>query len=156
MAPGTKKDVPVETPPSSDCELERAAEASDEEIVASQPQVVSATDEQQTSSLEKEIQEEEDEEVRLTNAYPGAANSIGSIHQRKWYLSIDRIASGFHKVSKSPAVWKRKGDGGFEDFFVRGRDVERSVVTGRNADEIMDDEGVIRYVGRKGWRAVLE
>ena len=45
---------------------------------------------------------------------------------------------------------------GFEAFFVRGRDVERSVVTGRTADEVMVDEGVEGFVGRKGWRAVLE
>lgn len=45
---------------------------------------------------------------------------------------------------------------GFETFFVRGRDVERSVVTGRTADEVMADEGVEGFVGRKGWRAVLE
>ena len=46
--------------------------------------------------------------------------------------------------------------GGFETFFVRGRDVERSVVTGRSADEVLADEGVQGYVARKGWTAVLE
>jgi hypothetical protein len=45
---------------------------------------------------------------------------------------------------------------GFEPFFVRGREVERSVVTGRLAGEVLRDEGVEGFVGRRGWRAVLE
>ena len=46
--------------------------------------------------------------------------------------------------------------GGFETFFVRGRDFERSVVTGRTGGEVLGDEGVEGFVGRKGWRAVVE
>lgn len=46
-----------------------------------------------------------------------------------------------------------RDDGG---FLVLGRDVERSIVTGRTADEVMRDEGVEGYVGRKGWKAVVE
>ncbi len=45
---------------------------------------------------------------------------------------------------------------GFDPFYVLGREVERSVVTGRTADEVMTDEGVEGFVGRKGWRAVIE
>ena len=48
------------------------------------------------------------------------------------------------------------GLGGFEPFFVSGREVERSVVTGRLADEVLRDGGVEGYVARKGWRPVLE
>ncbi|KAI1031427.1 hypothetical protein LB504_000458 [Fusarium proliferatum] len=35
------------------------------------------------SAMEREIRELEDEEVRRTNAYPGASNTIGSVHQRR-------------------------------------------------------------------------
>ena len=111
---------------------------------------------------EKEILEQEDEEVRRTNAYPGATNTINSVHQRTWYLSMDRYASGFvvTKDERGKRTWTRRREGetlhGFEPFFVLGRDVERSIVTGRLADEVMKDEGVEGYVGRKGWRAVVE
>jgi hypothetical protein len=111
---------------------------------------------------------DEDETIRATNAYPGASNSIGSIHQRTWYLSLDREASGFVKTRKHPVRWERRNKGkekgnrdeeerdGFEPFFVHGREVERSVVTGRTANEVLADEGVEGFVGRKGWRAILE
>ena len=57
--------------------------------------------------------------------------------------------------------WVRRRDeegrlGGFEPFFVRGRDVERSVVTGRTGGEVLGDEGVEGFVGRKGWRGVVQ
>lgn len=156
VGPDSSTKQPDETPPSSDVELDITAAVSDDELVPSQD--VEA--EQSNTALEKELQEQEDEEVRRTNAYPGAENSIGSVHQRKWYLSMDRIACGFEQVSRQPAKWARREiegeQGGFENFFVLGRDVERSVVTGRNADEIMRDEGIVGYVGRKGWRPVLE
>ncbi|KAI9797687.1 MAG: hypothetical protein M1833_005348 [Piccolia ochrophora] len=100
-----------------------------------------------------------DETIRLTNAYPGANNTIGSIHQRRWYLSLDRTNSGFvrTRTANGGVEWvKRSEEEGFPPFFVRGRDVERSVVTGRGADEVMRDEGVEGFVGRKGWRAVME
>lgn len=118
------------------------------------------------SALEREIAEQEDEEVRLTNTYPGATNSIGSIHQRRWYLSMDRYASGFcplrveNRIRGGRRMWTRRREGerllGFEPFFVVGRELERSVVTGRTADEVMTDEGVQGFVGRKGWRPVTE
>ena len=109
-----------------------------------------------------EIKEQDDEQVRLTNAYPGATNSINSIHQRRWYLSMDRYASGFEPQIQDDGTRKwvrRTEDGrtlGFEPFFVRGRDSESSIVTGRTADEVMRDEGVKGFIGRKGWRPVLE
>jgi len=46
-----------------------------------------------------------------------------------------------------------RDDGG---FVVLGRDIERSIVTGRTADEVMGDEGVEGFVGRRGWMAVVE
>ena len=90
---------------------------------------------------------------------------------------MDRRASGFVPVATGEGGrrWVRHGggdsagEGGGDDrkagdvegegngsFLVRGRDVERSVLTGRNADEIMSDEGVRGFVGRRGWRAVVE
>ena len=120
------------------------------------------------SSIEREIEEQEDEEVRRTNAYPGARNSVGSIHQRRWYANMDRWGSGFRPFRGEGGMkggrreWVRGWDEeegkllGFEPFFVMGREMERSVVTGRTADEVMADEGVSSFVGRKGWRAVTE
>lgn len=149
-----KKAEMEETPPPSDLE------ADEDEVVASQPKAMDPSE--NTSALEKELQEQEDEAVRLTNAYPGATNSINSIHQRKWYLSLDRVASGFGRVKKGKRMWweRLRGDNGqrlgFESFFVMGRDDERSVVTGRVADEVMGDEGVVGYLGRKLWRPVME
>lgn len=170
----SKRSGPEETPPSSDDEVVApAGDGVDEDIVPSQPGPSNATD----TALERELGEAEDEQVRRTNAYPGASNTIGSIHQRRWYLSLDRVASGFYRASRQPVTWRRKrrdtsedmggnegeGEGddegqldGFEPFFVRGREVERSVVTGRTAEEVMQDEGVVGYVMRKGWRPVLE
>ena len=111
---------------------------------------------------------ENPETIRLTNAYPGATNSINSIHQRKWYLSLDRTLSGFVPIPTPKDVnhhaktyWVRgeRKDGsktGFEKFHVLGRDVERSVVTGRLGSDILRDEGVEGYVPRGGWKGVIE
>lgn len=107
--------------------------------------------------------EEMDQRIRVNNAYPGATNSIGSVHQRRWFISLDRVSSGFEPESSGTGrkTWARKRDTGageltgFEPFYVRGPDVERSVVTGRLGREILGDEGVKDFVGRRGWRAVL-
>lgn len=101
--------------------------------------------------------DEEDARMRGDNAYPGATNSIGSVHQRRWYLSLDKRNSGFVKAG-GDGIWRRgDGDvGGFEAFFVRGPEVERSLVTGRLSEEVMKDEGVEGFVARKMWRPVLE
>lgn len=45
-----------------------------------------------------------DETIRLKNAYPGATNTINSIHQRKWYLSLDRSLSGFTPIPTPTSV----------------------------------------------------
>ncbi|RYP61248.1 hypothetical protein DL769_007789 [Monosporascus sp. CRB-8-3] len=125
------------------------------------------------SAMEREIRELEDEHVRRTNAYAGAANTIGSVHQRRWYLSLDREACGFAKrrrrggrtvwePSSSEAGGDRDGERGEDGgsrlrfpFYVRGVEVERSIVTGRLSADVLRDEGVVGYVGRKGWRPVL-
>jgi hypothetical protein len=98
---------------------------------------------------------DEDAQTRASNAYPGSTNDIGSIHQRHWFLQLDRQNSGFvlDQSGEGKGTWVRgrSGGGGFEPFLVRGRDHERSVVTGRLAKEVESDEGVEGYVGRGGW-----
>lgn len=80
---------------------------------------------------------------------------------------MDRESSGFEprKISigegRSKRIWVRSGDGspqglkGFDPFYVRGPEVERSVVTGRRGQDVLEDEGVEGFITRKGWRAVL-
>jgi hypothetical protein len=92
---------------------------------------------------------EEDDQTRATNAYPGSSNDIGSIHQRRWFLQLDRQNSGFRLEASGDT--RRIWTGGFEPFLVRGRDHERSVITGRLAQEVENDEGVKGFVGRGGW-----
>jgi hypothetical protein len=97
---------------------------------------------------------EEDASTRTNNAYPGSTNSIGSIHQRHWFMSLDRQSSGFElkKSGNEQGMWvQSEEDGGFTPFYVRGKEVERSVVTGRLAREVESDEGVVGFVGRTGW-----
>ncbi|PTB68833.1 hypothetical protein BBK36DRAFT_154634 [Trichoderma citrinoviride] len=113
-------------------------------------------------SVSEEHLKQQDAQVRLTNAYTGASNTIGSVYQRRWYLSLDRRASGFTE---------KRRRGGHADplsgpepglcrlsypFYVRGPQFERSVVTGRLAEDILRDEGVTGFVPRKGWTPVLK
>lgn len=130
----------------------------------------------------KKVQAEADEEtrIRLSNAYPGATNSINSIHQRKWYLSLDRAACGFRPTDRTEfgrRVWVRRatvddddddgggketgsgngtGNGGGWPFHVLGRAVERSILTARTAAEVARDEGLEGYKFRGGWKPVVE
>lgn len=106
-----------------------------------------------------------DYEIRANNAYPGSTNSIGSVHQRRWFITLDRPSSGFvEEAGSGPGKkrWIRKQDLdtgevlGFEPFYVRGPEMERSVVTGRLERDILQDEKVEGFVPRRGWRAVLE
>lgn len=105
--------------------------------------------------------EDEDETIRRSNAYLGSNNTIGSVHQRKWFLTLDKSNSGFVK-SAGTGRWKRSSEnergrpGDWNSFYVRGRDHERSVVTGRLAADVMADEGVSMYKGRKMWQPILE
>ena len=100
---------------------------------------------------------DEDAQIRATNAYPGSTNDIGSIHQRRWFMQLDRQNSGFvlDHTDAGKGKWVRGSDGsGFEPFLVRGRDHERSVVTGRLAQEVENDEGVHNFMGRAGWMGI--
>lgn len=99
--------------------------------------------------------EDEDAEIKANNAYPGASNTIRSMHQRHWFLTLDRKLSGFHKARSGPDEGRWVGGWG-APFVVKGRAEERSVITGRLADEVMEDEGVEGFVGRKMWRAIVE
>ncbi|KAM0335378.1 hypothetical protein ACHAQA_000423 [Verticillium albo-atrum] len=121
-----------------------------------------------SQAMRQELEELENAHVRTTNAYPGAENTIGSVHQRRWYLSMDRAASGFVKrpgrkgtkprweVEDGEAQAQQGGDGRLTyPFYVRGPDVERSLITGRLGREVLRDEGVTDFNGRKGWRPVL-
>ncbi|KAH7078901.1 DNA polymerase ligase-domain-containing protein [Paraphoma chrysanthemicola] len=116
-------------------------------------------------SIDEVIQEEEvnddldtdtdeDTQTRATNAYPGSTNDIGSVHQRHWFMQLDRHNSGFvlDRADGGKGRWIQGKDGnGFAAFLVRGRDHERSVVTGRLARDVESDEGVEGFVGRGGW-----
>ncbi|KAL7919659.1 DNA polymerase ligase domain-containing protein [Trichoderma austrokoningii] len=129
----------------------------------------SANDEPQTETG-KQQEEEKDAQVRLTNAYHGASNTIGSVYQRRWYLSLDRRACSFtEKRRHGRRVWERPPD--FEEakpeesesscrlsfpFYVRGPRFERSVVTGRLGEQVLRDEGVTAFVPRKGWTPVMK
>ncbi|KAJ5543289.1 hypothetical protein N7535_005717 [Penicillium sp. DV-2018c] len=106
-------------------------------------------------------------EIQKNNAYPGSSNTIGSIHQRRWYLSLDRESSGFEPTilnnnqqsrigQKQKRSWTRNAvGGGFEPFYVHGPDAERSVITARLGRDVLDDESVEEFVPRRGWRPVL-
>lgn len=108
-----------------------------------------------------------DIQIQKNNAYPGSSNTIGSIHQRRWYLSLDRDNSGFEpkyyydENSRSKKkTWVRRslhkqGPCGFEPFYVYGPDIERSMVTNRRGCDVLQDEGVNDFLPRRGWRPVL-
>ncbi|KAK5992837.1 hypothetical protein PT974_06259 [Cladobotryum mycophilum] len=137
------------------------------------------------SALDQEHRKLEDIQVRLTNAYPGASNTIDSIHQRKWYLALDRRTCGFIETKRNGRfIWELPPKGnvsnptedqghhdlGVEDnlirdsnthrlsfpFYVHGPDHERSVVTGRRSKDILRDEGVMSFAPKKGWKPVLK
>ncbi|KAI0137562.1 DNA polymerase ligase-domain-containing protein [Hypoxylon sp. NC0597] len=154
----------------SDSEAKSGDDDDDSEIVNAPAE--EADHQEAVSAMEREIRELEDEQVRRANAYVGATNSIGSVHQRRWYLSLDREACGFVRRRRAGrVVWEREsearsseteeGNGDAGDhrltfpFYVRGAEVERSVVTGRTGAEVLRDEGVEGFVRRKGWRPVL-
>lgn len=99
-------------------------------------------------------EDDEDATIRANNAYTGVTNSVGSVHQRHWFLTLDRTYSGFRKARSGSEAGRWVGD--WDAFYVQGRDAERSVVTGRSADEVMADENVEKFVGRKMWRPIIE
>ncbi|KAL4940650.1 DNA polymerase ligase-domain-containing protein [Aspergillus oleicola] len=129
------------------------------------------------SDAEPDVNSTEDTDflIRLNNAYPGSRNDIGSVHQRRWFIVLDRVGSGFiianYAESTDTETAKATGKGrkrwvrgvdrrtgaltGFEPFYVRGPDVERSVVTGRLGADVLKDEGIKGFIPRRGWRPVL-
>lgn len=134
----------------------------------SPPSDENPTENEQTDPQADSDADQIDYQIRLNNAYPGSTNSIGSIHQRRWFITLDRLNSGFiDEPGSGPGKkrWVRKRDPdpgslegllGFEPFYVRGPDVERSVVTGRLGGDVLDDEEVEGFVPRRGWRGILE
>lgn len=107
-----------------------------------------------------------DLQIQRNNAYTGSYNTIGSIHQRRWWLSLDRGNSGFEpkrgldSFNPTRKTWVRKRSDaeslGFDPFYVRGPDHERSVVTGRRASDVLSDEDVHDFHPRKRWMPVLK
>lgn len=75
-------------------------------------------------------------------------------------MTLDRINSGFVRDGKGK-TWRRlpsssKHDAsGFEPFYVRGPEFERSVVTGRTGNDVLIDENVENFTPRRGWRPVM-
>ncbi|KAH6878046.1 DNA polymerase ligase-domain-containing protein [Alternaria rosae] len=122
----------------------RTPATSDDEASIAHPSV-----NEEAADQDLDTDTEEDDLTRATNAYPGSTNDIGSVHQRRWFLQLDRQNSGFRLDSSGEG--RGKWTGGFNPFFVRGRDHERSVVTGRLARDVESDEGVEGFVGRGGW-----
>lgn len=111
-----------------------------ESNTASVTQILSENSTQHDTNLDTDS--EEDDLTRLNNAYPGSTNTIGSIHQQRWFLLLNRQSSGFCLENRK---WVRStkpnGEiGEFDPFVIRGRDVERSVVTGRLTRDIESDE----------------
>jgi hypothetical protein len=143
-------------PPSTDSENDNETSTTNTpgiEPVLSVANNIDTDVEAQDAALASEA-EDEDTAIRSNNAYTGATNTIGSVHQRHWFLSLDRKNSGYHKVRSGPDEGRWTAES--EPFVVLGRDVERSVVSGRSADEVMTDQGVERFVGRKMWRPITE
>jgi DNA polymerase Ligase (LigD) len=119
-----------------------------------------ATGEQEDISAIADASDDEAEmsNIRATNAYPGAVNSIGSVHQRHWFVSHDKANSGLVKAKSGveEGQWISQPGKSFQPFFVRGAEVEKSVITGRTSDEVMSDEGIEGFVARKRWKPILD
>ncbi|KAF7558294.1 hypothetical protein G7046_g5859 [Stylonectria norvegica] len=159
---------------------ETSSDSDDEAVIGSTEAAAAG---EAISAMEREIRELEDEHVRATNAYAGATNTIGSVDQRRWYLSLDRRACGFvERKQKGRSVWEPDPDRPVETFgsaaveadepretkdmldssrlqfpfYVRGVEEERSMVTGRKGADVLRDEGVHNFTQRKGWKPVLK
>ncbi|KZM19865.1 uncharacterized protein EKO05_0004120 [Ascochyta rabiei] len=109
--------------------------------LSSDPQQIATAETASTVHLDHDLDipdldtdSDEDALTRTQNAYPGPHNTIGSVHQRRWFLLLDRQSIGFESIG---GKWTRRPLpsrelGGFEPFVVRGRDAERSVATDRS------------------------
>ncbi|KAJ5622293.1 hypothetical protein N7528_005525 [Penicillium herquei] len=150
----------------------RAPSTSESETESSQNLVTDETTEERSEhEISNHSDNETDMQIQVNNAYPGSTNTIGSIHQRRWYLNMDRQNSGFERRNTyqedrssgsrtRKRIWARRVGRrnelfGFEPFYVRGPNVERSVVTGRRGQDVLNDEGVEGFIPRQGWRPTL-
>ncbi|UKZ90821.1 uncharacterized protein TrAFT101_005820 [Trichoderma asperellum] len=164
--------VEPESTPSDSDDYDDDSDIHREEPTNDEPQGKTNNDSPSLNETRRK-QEEEDAQVRLTNAYLGASNTIGSVYQRRWYLSLDRRACGFtEKKRHGGSMWellpdtapKHPSDSEAElesrrlsfPFYVRGPQFEQSVVTGRLGEEVLRDEGVTAFVPRKGWTPVMK
>lgn len=75
---------------------------------------------------------------------------------------LDRPGSGFVPRKDSEGKrWVRGVDKrtgmlkGFDPFYVRGPELERSILTGRLGSDVLRDEGVETFTPRRGWNPVL-
>ncbi|CRG91116.1 hypothetical protein PISL3812_08164 [Talaromyces islandicus] len=151
--PSTKpKRTPTSRSPSPDIQAAESMPLA----LASEDGNTEETDEGRSASVSDS--ESVDAKTRLNNAYPGSTNSVGSIHQRRWFMSLDRPNSGFVQ-DKTERTWKREEKSGhllgFDAFYVRGPEAERSIVTGRTGNEVLSDENATGFVPRRGWRPIL-
>jgi len=123
-----------------------------------------------SSAIQAQVLNEEDthsdpeanlsSQIRTQNAYTGSSNTIDSIHQRWWFLAMDKANCGFArgKSAAGKVTWTAGDEKTRRNypFLVMGRDVEMSVVTGRKAADVLEDEGVVGFVPRGGWRAAVD
>ncbi|GFP56711.1 hypothetical protein TASIC1_0007020300 [Trichoderma asperellum] len=164
--------VEPESTPSDSGDYDDDSDIDREEPTNNEPQGKTNNDSPSLNETRRQ-QEEEDAQVRLTNAYLGASNTIGSVYQRRWYLSLDRRACGFTKKKRhGRSAWELLPDTAPKDpsdseaepgscrlsfpFYVRGPQFEQSVVTGRLGEEVLRDEGATAFVPRKGWTPVMK
>jgi hypothetical protein len=73
---------------------------------------------------------------------------------------MDKANCGFvkGKSKDGKVIWSPKDEETRKKypFYIRGREYERSVVTGRKAADVLEDEGVVGFVPRGGWKAALD
>lgn len=163
--------TPARTPSSTDSESEPTTSTSTPHIQSSGSPKNAETKASNAHQADKDTKShsghDRDLKIRYDNAYPGSSNTIGSIYQRQWFIGLDRANSGFEETkhgngdnTSNKKMWTRKpngkkGQGGFETFHVRGPEFERSVVTGRLGQDVLDDHAVQGFQPRKGWRPIL-
>jgi hypothetical protein len=118
------------------------------------------TEQQEDTSAMAEASDNEAEMsgIKMSNAYRGATNSIGSVHQRHWLVSLDKLNSGLVKAQSGPdeGNWVPASGKSFGSFFIRGADIEKSIVTARTSEQVMSDEGVEGFVPRRRWIPILD
>ncbi|TLD35892.1 hypothetical protein E2P81_ATG02195 [Venturia nashicola] len=147
-------------PPKKRRKIVVAKEISSSPSTTDSEDAFSITGDQEDTLAVAEASDDEAEisNIQTTNAYPGATNSIGSVHQRYWFVLLDKTSSGLLKAKSGQDKGKWIAEPGkcFKPFFVQGTEAERSIVTGRTSDDVMRDEGVQGFVARKRWRPIID